>query len=97
MSDRQHYVDKMKLKLDNYSSDIDALEIQAKTASLDVKEKYHKKISNLKQHRDEGKLKLEELLSSSDNKWLDLKNGFESLWEKMDHSISSAKEKLTKK
>ncbi len=97
MSDRQHYVDKMKLKLEQYSNDIEALEIKAKSANLDVKDDYHKKIVKLKQHRDDAKVKLDELLASTDSKWQEVKNGFESVWEKMSHSISSAKEKFTDK
>ncbi len=97
MSERQHYVDEMKLKLEQFTNDIEALEIKAKRADLKANDDYHQKISALKLQRDYVKLTLEELVNSADNRWNDVKAGFETTWDHLTHSINSLKKKFSDK
>lgn len=94
MSDRQHYVNQMKEKLDQWNDDIDELENKIKSAGSDMKEEYHENLKTLKKKRDEAAQKYEELQNTTDSAWEDIKDGFERAWKSISHSFTSAKDKL---
>ncbi|PSW05445.1 hypothetical protein [Photobacterium lipolyticum] len=94
MSERQRYVDQMKLKLDQWNKDIDELEDKVKTAGSDMKDEYQNNLATLKKKRDEATQKFEELQSTTDSAWGDVKDGFEHAWMSISNGVTSAKNKL---
>lgn len=90
MSKRSEYVEKMKVKLDEWNADIDKLEAQAKSAEAELKIEYREQLEALKQQRDEAKAKLQKLESASDEAWEDIKTGVETAWRSMSSALDSA-------
>ncbi len=96
MSERQQYVDQMKIKLDQWSKDIDQLEDKIKAAKSEVKDDYKKNLATMKTKRDEAAKKFEELQNTTDSAWGDVKDGFEQAWSSISHGVTAAKDKLFK-
>ncbi len=90
MSNRDAYIKKMKAKLDEWNADIAKIEAKAESAEADMKIKYHQKIDELKQQRQEATAKLVELQGSSDEAWGDIKAGLESAWDSLGNAVKSA-------
>ena len=90
MSKRDAYIKKMKAKLDEWNADIAKIEAKAESAEADMKIKYHQKIDELKQQREEATTKLDELQNSGDEAWEDIKAGLESTWDSLGNAVNSA-------
>ena len=90
MSNRDAYIKKMKAKLDEWNADIAIIEAKAESAGADMKIKYHQKIDELKQQRQEATTKLVELQNSSDEAWGDIKAGLEKAWDSFGNAVNSA-------
>ena len=94
MSKRDEYVAKLKNKLDEWNADIDKLEAKAEVVKEEAKELYEEEVSVVRQHRDNIKLKVNELVESSDEAWEELKTGVEQAWEKLSEAIEKAHSKF---
>ena len=94
MSDRHDFVNKMKAKLDEWNAEIDKLEASAKSTRSEMSIKYEEEIENLKKRRDTAIAKLEELKSSGDVAWEDIKKGVEDAGESLSNALKSAASKF---
>ena len=91
MSSRQEVVDKLKSKLDEWNTKIDALEVQAKLAEMENRGKYESEIARLKQKRDELRETLEKMPESGENAFEELLSGAEQAWEVLSDAYKKAK------
>ncbi|WP_018123164.1 hypothetical protein [Desulfovibrio oxyclinae] len=90
MSNREEYVQKMKAKLDELNAEVSRLEAKAKGAEADLRVKYDDEIKQLKERREEAKVKLAEFQQAGDSAWQDLKIGLQGAWDILDEAIKSA-------
>jgi len=91
MSNRQEYIDKLKLKLDEWNAKIDEMEVQAKLAEMENREKYESEIARFKAKRDEIQNRLETMRHSSEQAFEELRQGAEQAWDSLWDAYKKAK------
>lgn len=94
MSKRDEYVEKLKVKLDEWNADLDKLEAKAAHVKDDLKEKYHEEIKMVQEKRGDIKGKLKELISCSENAWEELKFSAEEVGKKLNEAIERVHSKF---
>ena len=86
---RQEFTEKAKHNIDKVSERIDVLELKTKTASAEMKLKYHEQINDLKEKKSALESKYHEVMDMAEDKWDDakesVKTGMESLKDTMKH------------
>lgn len=96
MNKKDEYVAKLKAQLDEWSGDIDNLEVQASLAKAELKDKYATQIAELKSKKGEAESKLSELQDAAEEAWEEVKKGGESIWETLKTTFNEAKSKFDK-
>jgi hypothetical protein len=94
MSDKELYLQKMRAHLDEWKADVDILKAKASRTSADAQLKMNKQIEMLESKIEEGKTKLSELSSASEDAWESLKEGVESAWDSLRSAVSDAAAKF---
>jgi hypothetical protein len=89
MLTKDEYVSEMKKRLDEWSVEIDALELRADEFKEDAKVKYQEQLVALRAKREEGEKRLAELRSATESSWESLKAGTESVWEALKDSAKT--------
>ncbi|MDO9508920.1 MAG: hypothetical protein Q7I97_06200 [Thermovirgaceae bacterium] len=87
---RDAYVEKLKLKLDEWNTRIDQFQAKADQVKPDLKAEYQNQIQNLKAKRDKVQEKLNELSEASKGAWEDLKAGAECAWGELTEAVKLA-------
>ncbi len=95
MSTKDEYIAKLKTQLDEWSADIDELEVQAHLAKAELKDKYAVQIAELKAKRDEAEGKVSELQEAAGDAWEELKKGGEEAWGSIVKAVAEARKKFT--
>ena len=80
---RKAYEEKLDAQLKEWSAQIALLKAKADGARADLKIDYHKTIEALQRKNDEARTKLQELKTSGDEAWEDLKIGAEKVWSEV--------------
>ncbi|HOY69939.1 MAG TPA: hypothetical protein PL131_03955 [Methylotenera sp.] len=96
MSTKDEYVAKLKAQLDEWSTDIDELEVQANLAKAELKDKYAEQIAELKAKKTEAEGKVSELQDAAEEAWEEIKKGGESIWDTLKTTFNEAKSKFDK-
>lgn len=96
MSSRQETLDKLKLKLDEWNTKIDELEVQAKLAKMQNREKYESEIARLKQKRNELRDTLEKMPESGEKAFEELRTVAEQAWEALSDAYNRARDQFKK-
>jgi len=81
MTNRDQYVASMKTQLDEWNTEIDAMEARADTVQADRRAEFDKELAALRAQRDNGENKLEELKGASEGAWDRVKLEAENLWD----------------
>ena len=89
MSTKNEYIAKMKLQLDSWSAEIDALEAKANEVREDAKVKYAEQLAALRVKREEGEKKLEEMHLASESAWEQVKAESEKAWAAFKDSVQA--------
>jgi len=89
MENREEYQGKMEAQLSEWGAELDKLTVRADKAKADTKQGYHDQIEALRSKQASIQVKLQELKTSSDDAWGDLKEG-------LDHSWAQTKDAFTK-
>ncbi|NOE20788.1 hypothetical protein GS634_21875 [Ruegeria atlantica] len=92
---RVGYEKKAKLQIDTWNAQIDHLEAQLKTANDDSKRALQAHHIALCAARAEAEAKLEELKTTDEEAWDDIRGGYEAAWDDMQNALSKAASKLT--
>jgi uncharacterized coiled-coil DUF342 family protein len=90
MKNKEAYIQKLHVKIDEWNADIDKLKAKADQAEADAKIEYQKQIEALNDKRNELEKKVSEISRSSEDAWQDLKAGIDLAWEAMNEAIKSA-------
>jgi hypothetical protein len=88
------YVDKLKNQLDEWSADIDVLEVRVRKADEQLRLKYESQLATLKVKRDEAKVKLVELQKSTGEAWQELRKGSDEAWDSIKKAVAEARKKF---
>jgi len=87
---RDAYVEKLKIKLDEWNARIDLLQAKADQVKPDLKAEYQKQIQNMKEKRSRAEEKLDELRQASKGAWEDMKIGAERAWDELAEAVKAA-------
>lgn len=94
MSNRDEYIAKMKLQLDELNAAMDKLEASARDAKKDVRATYKVEMSKLRQQWQQATDKLEELKTAGEGSWKDMAAGVEKVRDAVIHSFHYFKSQL---
>ena len=90
MTNRESYVEKAKDTLDAIDANISLLEAKAETATGDIEREVRGELIDIKKTKLEAEAKLQELRSTGDGAWEDLKVGAEHAWSSVTQSVDNA-------
>lgn len=90
MSNRDEYIQKMQVKLEEWNADIDSLTAKVSEVSADVRSEYNEQIASLKTKQAAARQKIEELQQAGESAWEDLKAGIELAWIAIGEAVDSA-------
>lgn len=88
------YIEKLKVQLDEWSADVDAMDAKAKQADADLREKYQQKADELRYQKTLAQGRIAELQESADGAWEEIRIGSESIWETVKQTFADAKAKF---
>jgi lipid II:glycine glycyltransferase (peptidoglycan interpeptide bridge formation enzyme) len=94
MDSRQDYLEKLKLKLDEWNAKIDELEVQAKLAEMENREKYESELARLKKQRDELIDRIDKMRDSGEKAFEELRAGAEQAWDSLAEAYKRAREQF---
>lgn len=87
MANRDIYIAKMKLQLDELNADMRRLEANAAEAKEDAREKYKEEMAKLRHQSDLALAKLNDLKSTSEDTWESMVTEMEKLRDAFTHSF----------
>ncbi|MFA4885378.1 MAG: hypothetical protein WC601_06345 [Desulfotomaculaceae bacterium] len=90
MENRAEYQGKMEAQLSEWGAELDKLADRADKAKADTKQGYHDQIEALRSKHASMNAKLQELKTSSDDAWGDLKEGLDHSWDQVKDTFTKA-------
>jgi predicted nucleic acid-binding Zn-ribbon protein len=94
MSDKDAYVQKLHVKLDEWNAEIDKLKAKANKAEAESRLEYQKEIESLQRRRKAAEEKLSEVRQAGEGAWKDLKSGVQNAWDSMEEAVKSARSRF---
>lgn len=91
MLKKDEVVAEMKQKLDEISTEIDALDVKARAVKEDMKVKYQEQLLTLRAQREEGEKMLENMRSATENSWESVKAETNNIWVALEDSVNAFK------
>ncbi len=90
MVNREEYQGKMEAQLSEWGAEIDKLKARADKAAADTRQDYFDQVEALHAKQASMQTKLQELKTSSDDAWEDLKDGLDHSWNQIRGSFNKA-------
>lgn len=90
MTTRHEYIEKLKVKLDEWDADIDELEARAEKTTVELKFEFEDQLKSLRLQRDIARLKLSEIMDASEEAWDDVIQGADEAWSSMRDALEKA-------
>lgn len=90
MTTRHEYIEKLKIKLDEWDNDIDELEAKTLRAKSEIKYEVEDQMKSLRLKRDLARMKMSEIKDASEEAWEDLKEGADEAWLSLKEGIDKA-------
>ncbi|MGB5677450.1 MAG: hypothetical protein WBN36_06525 [Gammaproteobacteria bacterium] len=90
MTTRHEYIEKLKIKLDEWDNDIDELEAKALKTKSEVKYEVEDQVKSLRLKRDLARMKMSEIKDASEEAWEDLKEGADEAWLSLKEAMDKA-------
>lgn len=91
MSEKDAYVQKLHVKIDEWNAEIDKLKARADEAEAESRIEYQKQLENLQEKRRAAEKKLAEVRQAGEDAWQDLKSGVQGALDSMEEAIKSAR------
>ncbi|WP_342618364.1 hypothetical protein [Rhodoferax sp. GW822-FHT02A01] len=88
MSTKDVYIAKIKLQLDELNDSMNQLEAKTNEAKVEAREKYKQEMANLRHQSALAVAKLEEVRSTTEDKWESLVTEMEKVRDAFKHSFS---------
>jgi hypothetical protein len=92
--ERDAYVEKLKMKMDEYTAEIDRLQTGAHEAQMTGVASYQKYVIELQAKHQVLKEKMVELHHAGEGAWEEVKNGVDTAWKTLEESLETAKAKF---
>lgn len=96
MNDKELYKRKKQAQLDQWQAEIDKIKAQASEANADAQLEMNKHLKELEGKVEEGKTKLAQLSSASEDAWEAGKAKVESTWDALRAAVSDVAAKFRK-
>lgn len=90
MENREEYQGKIEAQFSEWGGEIDRLKAKADKAAADTRQGYYDEIETLRVKQAAMHVKLQEMKTSSDNAWGDLKEGLDHSWNQVKDSFTKA-------
>jgi predicted nucleic acid-binding Zn-ribbon protein len=94
MTTRDEYVEKMKVRLDEWNGEIDRLEAKLAEAGEETKVRLQPPIAKARESRDRVVSKLGELKQSGETSFDSAKDEIEHMWKTLKQSVNYFKSQL---
>jgi peptidoglycan hydrolase CwlO-like protein len=94
MTEKELYLQKANARLKELQAEVDKLKAKASVASGEIQRELTVKMESLDNRIEQGKGKLNELETASDEAWESLKSGLESAWDSVNNAFNDAAGKL---
>jgi hypothetical protein len=91
---RKAYEEKIDAQLKEWNTEIALLNAKADKAKAEAKVEYYKTIETLQGMQDKARMKLQEIRTTGDDVWDDLKTGAENVWTEVNSAFQSAATKF---
>ena len=91
---RKAYEEKIDAQLKEWNTEIALLNAKADKAKAEAKVEYYKTIETLQGMQDKARMKLQEIRTTGDDDWEDLKTGAENVWAEVNSAFQSAATKF---
>lgn len=95
ITEREEYVQHMKLKIEDWNNELDQLEDKAHNSSPEVREKGQSMIGDLDQKLAEGQEMLMNIAGTTDDSWLNLKSDAEIIWNNIKNAFEETKSAIS--
>jgi multidrug resistance efflux pump len=90
MEKREEYQGKMEAQLSEWGAELDKLKARADKATADTRQGYYDEIEALRAKQASLQAKLQELKTSGDDAWGDLKEGLDHSWNQVKDAFNKA-------
>jgi FtsZ-binding cell division protein ZapB len=90
VENKEEYHGKMEAQLSEWGAEIDKLKAKADKAAVDTRQGYYDEIEALRAKQASLQAKLQELKTSGDDAWGDLKEGLDHSWNELKDSFTKA-------
>ncbi|MBT8078610.1 MAG: coiled coil domain-containing protein [Gammaproteobacteria bacterium] len=90
MNDKKAYEQKMEARLEEWAAEIDKLKARAKKSDAEAKIEINNQIDEAKEMQQKVEDRLDELRSTSDDAWSDIKQGLDAASASLGASLRSA-------
>ena len=87
---RKAYEEKIDAQLKEWNTKIALLNAKADKAKAEAKVEYYKTIETLQGMQDKARMKLQEIRTTGDDVWDDLKTSAENVWAEVNSAFQSA-------
>jgi hypothetical protein len=91
---RKAYEEKIDAQLKEWNTEIALLNAKADKAKAEAKVEYYKTIETLQGMQDKARMKLQEIRTTGDDIWDDLKTSAENVWAEVNSAFQSAATKF---
>ncbi len=92
MNTREKFAEQLKAKIDEWDSEIEKLEARGRKSTEKAKQEIESQIAALKERRDRGSDKLEEIENATSDAWESLKIGSMLIWDEITDTASQTKD-----
>ncbi|MBK7765588.1 MAG: hypothetical protein IPI44_05465 [Sulfuritalea sp.] len=94
MSKRDAYIEKMKLQLDELNAKMSRVELKAKEAKEDARDKYREEMDKLRAQSKIAVAKLDEIKAAGEDSWETMVAEMEKVRDAFTHSFNYFKSQL---
>ena len=91
MESREEYLGKMEAQLSEWGAELDKLTARADKAKADTRQGFHDQIEALRSKQASMHAKLQDLKTSGDDAWGDLKEGLDHSWDQVKDTFTKAR------
>ena len=96
MSKRDEYVEKLKVQLDQWNTEVAKWEAKAHKAQAGARVEYEKQLNELRRQRDQALEQMKRVQAATGDAWVDLVRGADEAWAKMRESLEKARSHFNK-
>jgi len=94
---RDEYIAKLKVQLDEWNAQAAVWETKAKTAQADLKVEADRQLAALKAQRENAMYQMRLLQNASADAWKDMMVGADAVWKQMQETFTRASSHFDKK